>query len=378
MKIVAVHPSSELYGSDRSFAAAIRALAAHWPSAEFKILLPCEGPLQMHAPFDQLTPRTRALWILRRKDLVRSVTTGLLASLAALRAAWRDMTAADLIYVDTVVAFDFLVMARFVGKKPVVVHVREIPTGIELKLFRGLLIWSGANCIFNSNATRDAFALPARCRSTVVYNGFVDPGPTAPPDFDGARPLRLMVIGRINAWKGQEILVSAIGLLSREERYRVEVRIVGGVYGPQDIFLSDLQVRIDELGLADRVRIDPFEDDPSDSFRKADVVVVPSRKPEPFGRVAIEAMAFARPVLAAGHGGLVEIVVDGETGTLVAPNNAAALADAIRALLDDPGIVVRQGAAARHRFIAAFTMAACDRALGAAFDTILPPTGTTD
>ena len=68
----------------------------------------------------------------------------------------------------------------------------------------------------------------------------------------------------------------------------------------------------------------------------ADAAVVPSKRPEPLGLVAVEAAAAGLPVVASKAGGVVEAVSDGETGALVLPGDPAALARALRALADDP------------------------------------------
>ncbi|MEL6891290.1 MAG: glycosyltransferase family 4 protein [Actinomycetota bacterium] len=82
-------------------------------------------------------------------------------------------------------------------------------------------------------------------------------------------------------------------------------------------------------------------------FERAHVTVVPSLWAEPFGIVAIEAMAAGTPVVAAGHGGLVDIVDHGATGLLVEPGDADAFADALRRLEREPELVGRLGDAAR-------------------------------
>jgi len=84
------------------------------------------------------------------------------------------------------------------------------------------------------------------------------------------------------------------------------------------------------------------------------VIVVPSTKPEPFGLVAIEAMAAGRSVIAANHGGLCEIVVDGVTGSFVAPSSQEELAGAIQKYIEDSPRALTEGNAGRKRFLAEF------------------------
>ena len=81
----------------------------------------------------------------------------------------------------------------------------------------------------------------------------------------------------------------------------------------------------------------------------ADICAVPSVWEEPFGLVAVEAMACERPVCASRVGGLQDIVVDGETGLLVAPGDAEALATALARLLDDAVLRRSMGTAGRRR-----------------------------
>lgn len=365
MRLLCVHPNYELYGSDRSFAHTVAALGLAWPDAKVEVRLPKDGPITTLSPFDKTPPTIQPMWILRRRNLVSGLTIHLWSNVKTLFAALRDMNASDLSYVNTVISFNYILMARF-SRRPVIIHVREIPNGLEMKVFRRLLIWSKATLMFNSRATEAAFTLPRSIRTHVIYNGFADPGTPKAADWDGRRPLKILVMGRINHWKGQETVISAIGLLSAEERRRIEVRVVGGTFNNQDDFRARLENQIKEMSLGDIVRIEPFEDNPAPSFAGTDIVVVPSRLPEPFGRVAIEAMAFGKPVVATAHGGLLEIVKDGVTGRLFSPSDAAALANVLREFLEDPAQVARLGACGRDYFEKFFTQQASDEAFLAA------------
>ena len=86
------------------------------------------------------------------------------------------------------------------------------------------------------------------------------------------------------------------------------------------------------------------------------MVAVPSTAPDPLPGAAIEAAAAGCAVVASAHGGLPEIIRDGQTGRLVTPGDASALALAAAELIDDPAAAARLGAAAaadvRERFAA--------------------------
>ena len=81
-------------------------------------------------------------------------------------------------------------------------------------------------------------------------------------------------------------------------------------------------------------------------YAAADVVAVPSTRPDPFPNAALEAAAAGSCVVASDHGGLPELLRDGETGVLVPPGDALALAAALAALRADPARAAALGAAA--------------------------------
>ena len=84
-------------------------------------------------------------------------------------------------------------------------------------------------------------------------------------------------------------------------------------------------------------------------YSRADICVAPSLWAEPFGMVAVEAMASGRPVVASNVGGLADSIVDGETGFLVPPGDPEALAEKLRLLLDDPVMRAEIGRRGRRR-----------------------------
>jgi glycosyltransferase involved in cell wall biosynthesis len=113
-------------------------------------------------------------------------------------------------------------------------------------------------------------------------------------------------------------------------------------------------------------------------YDRAAVVCVPSRR-EGYGMVAREAMAHGRPVVATAVGGLVDAVVDGITGLLVAPGDTAALKRALDRLLGDPGLRAELGANARRRAEESYSWEVSTTALVAALEFVAlePPSRRT-
>ncbi|MGD0635723.1 MAG: glycosyltransferase family 4 protein [Beijerinckiaceae bacterium] len=367
MIITCVHQGFELYGSDRSFVETVSALRVAFPAAMIEVVLARHGPIvPALEPFaSRIT--IEPLWILRRKDLPRLATFGLLRLPAAILRARARLRRSDMVYVNTSVVADYMLASGFSSKRAII-HVHEIATGLTRSVLRALVRFSGARIIFNSCATRDAFALPASQNSRVIYNGLKGPAAIEPKTFDGTRPLRLLMIGRFSRIKGQEVLIKALSLLPAH--LRPDVRIAGGAFedDEREQRLADL---VTESGLASNVSLLPFVDDPAPLYRWADIVTVPSRLPESLGRVAIEAMAYGRPPLVSNIGGLPEVVEDGRTGWLVQPDQPAALAQALRAIIENPAAWNDMPSAGRERYEKLFSESAFQAALTSLISEVL-------
>jgi glycosyltransferase involved in cell wall biosynthesis len=105
---------------------------------------------------------------------------------------------------------------------------------------------------------------------------------------------------------------------------------------------------IQDLGLAKRIQMVGHCDDMPAALMLADVVVsASSSEPEAFGRIAVEAQAMGKPVIASAHGGGLETVLDRKTGWLVPPNNELSLAAALTEAILDKSLREKRGHAAR-------------------------------
>jgi glycogen(starch) synthase len=188
-------------------------------------------------------------------------------------------------------------------------------------------------------------------RSRVILNGIdttrIEPtaAPTGPP--------RVLIIGRMIGDKGFDIGLRACAALV-DEFPDLQVLLVGD--GAERAPLAALAA---ELGMLDRVESRGAIDvaDVGGVYARATVVAVPSRYPEPFGLVAVEAALAERPVVAGAVGGLPEVIDDGVSGLLVPPDDPAAMAAALGAVLRDPAYAQHLGAAGRARAHERFGMA---------------------
>jgi glycosyltransferase involved in cell wall biosynthesis len=158
---------------------------------------------------------------------------------------------------------------------------------------------------------------------------------------------RLLCVGRLIPIKGHLVLLRALAQ-ARAHVPGVSLAVAGR--GPLQ---PALKTYARELGIEDAVDFLGFVSPVQRAIEEAAIVVVPSLG-EGFGMVALEAMERARPVIASAVGGLPEIVVDGETGIVVPPGEAGALADAIVRLAGDLDRCAAMGRQARERALTEF------------------------
>ncbi|MEG3439948.1 glycosyltransferase family 1 protein [Pannus brasiliensis CCIBt3594] len=168
----------------------------------------------------------------------------------------------------------------------------------------------------------------------------------------------ILYVGRFDPRKGIETLVRAVDRSSARRSGNFQLIIGGGSRPGQSDGKERERIEsiVRELGLADNIRF-PGRLDPATLpyyYAAADVCAVPSHY-EPFGLVAIEAMACRTPVIASDVGGLQYTVVDGETGRLVPAKDEEKFAEAIDEIVLNPGRREEMGENARSRVVDRFS-----------------------
>ena len=183
-----------------------------------------------------------------------------------------------------------------------------------------------------------------RERVHVVPNG-LDARAYAPPaTFEG--PPTIGYLARLQREKGLETLLDAFTRLKRRSEHGA-LRLVaaGAVLASDRAPLAALRARVAEAGLADAVEFHPNVSfaQKLDVLRRSTVFSVPAVYGESFGLYLLEAWAMGLPVVQPEHGAFPELLAATDGGLLCAPGDAAALADALHALLIDPPRARRLG-----------------------------------
>jgi glycosyltransferase involved in cell wall biosynthesis len=202
-----------------------------------------------------------------------------------------------------------------------------------------------------------------------IYNGIEVNDFHAVPVRD-RQPVRGISIGRLIEFKGFQHLISAAALLKRHG-VAVELRVIGE--GP---IRAELEKRIADENVADVVTLLGMrsQEEVKKELHDADFFVLPSifdsvGACDILPTVITEAMASSLPVVSTTVAGIPEMVAHGESGLLVEPSDAAALADAIATIAGRPELRRSMGAAGRLRAERLFTFESTARVLGEMFET---------
>ncbi len=172
---------------------------------------------------------------------------------------------------------------------------------------------------------------------------------------------RAILPARLTAWKGQKVILEALGHLKRAG-VEIDCLMVGDSQG-RDSYQAELAQEIRRLGLEGHVHMVGHCNDMPAAFSLADFAVTPSIEPEAFGRTAAEAQAMGLPVIASDLGAARETVEDGVTGFLSSAGDGKALADCIGRLLAlSPAEKAAMGAAGAMRVRSRFTTRALQAA----------------
>ncbi|MFD5019205.1 glycosyltransferase family 4 protein [Paenibacillus sp. NPDC058367] len=241
----------------------------------------------------------------------------------------------DCVHTNSLKSALYGAIAAKIAGVPLIWHIRDHIGAPYLKpiVAKGIRLLSRLlpnGVIANSHSTLNALELPRSKKTLVVYSAFAKAigngiGMRDQKDFN------VLLVGRLAHWKGQHIVLEAAKSFKNEPR--VKFWLAGDALFGEEAYKQELlqKIKNDELT---NVSMLGHVDDIQGLMNTADLLIHTSVTPEPFGQVIVEGMAAGLPVIASNEGGPVEIVVQGETGLLIEPGDAAILADSIKWMLD--------------------------------------------
>ncbi len=245
-----------------------------------------------------------------------------------------------------------LAVASTLGRKLAVVRTRSDARNVRSRVGSSFLYKHTHRIIAAADYIRDSYLkalkLPSR-KVVTVYQGIPLEDYSIAP-FP-AKPV-VGIVARLDPVKGHRYLLEAISLL-RNVYPHLKVRLVGQ---EENIKQRDLEAMAERLGIEGMVEFMGYQKSIPEIMSSCTLGVVASIGSEAVSRVALEWMASGRPVVATRVGCLPELVQEGQTGLLVEPRNAPALARALGNLLHHPQRLESLGTAARGRVEESFAL----------------------
>lgn len=347
INILYLHAGSEMYGADK----VLLELVTKLDKNKFHpiVVLPSKGKLSIELRKNNIETYVIEYPILRRKyfnlngiiKYVKNYKTSVVNICKLVKGK-----KIHLIHVNTLAVLEGISLRRKL-KVPLIWHIHEIieKPKVIFKLTSFLVGRFSDEIVAVSNAVKkhliDSKLVPKE-KVNVIYNG-IDNKVFYPEQNNDylfqelnipKNSIRIGMIGRVNAWKGQNDFLSAVSPLL--EKYpNLYALIVGGVFEGEEWRMKQLTEIVEKDSNADRIRILGFRDDTSYLHNFFDVFMLPSTNPDPLPTVVLEAMACGKPVVGYRHGGIVEMVKDHENGLLADPLNAKALENLSDILIGD-------------------------------------------
>jgi glycosyltransferase involved in cell wall biosynthesis len=280
---------------------------------------------------------------------------------------------ADLLYSTTLSTFPLCHLAGRFTRVPQVVHVYS--SYGSPRPYRKHWLGRARHVVAPSAdslelARRAVGGFRAGTRARVIYNGvdvarIVREAAAPLPDGLGRMTAPLVgMVGNLDWRKNPAALIEAAPAV-RAAAPGVRIVLIGAF--PDAASEARARDRIAALGLADTVVITGFLPNPFPVVRALDVLVHPALR-DPFPLALLEGMALARPIVASPVGGIPEMLVAGESGVLVPPDDPPALAAGIVGLLHDAARREALGAAALTRLRTHFTLDGFARAMFETFE----------
>jgi glycosyltransferase involved in cell wall biosynthesis len=353
MNVCFISHSSWNYGAERSLVELIDALGKKGVGAY--VVLPSYGPLAEKLKYRKIKYSIIRYkwWVGEKVPFWKRICRLFINTIAVFQIALKIRSyKCEIVYTNTSAIFVGAVTAKLL-RLPHVWHIHEFiykNSGLSCDLGRKSFFWTIGRlsdvCIVNSKAVAEEYGkyIPAPKLRTIYYSVKISELPFC-QEFNGLKNgiFKSLVIGNICPNKNQEEAIRAIGYLAGKGM-KVELSIIGG--GNQQ-YIRYLHNLIKAAGLETNIKFRGYLENPLEFILNADVLLMCSRC-EAFGRTIIEAMKAGKPVIAAGTGGVLELIQDGFNGLIYTNGDYKELAEKIKFLQENHQVAKRIGENARQ------------------------------
>ncbi|HEM6434634.1 TPA: glycosyltransferase family 4 protein [Streptococcus suis] len=353
-KILYLHAGAELYGADKVLLELIKGLDKR--KFEAHVILPNNGVLAPALREVGAQVEVINYPILRRKyfnlkGFFEYVTS--YRRYSKMIAQYAIEKQIDVIHNNTTAVLEGIYLKRKL-KLPLLWHVHEI-------IVRPKVISDFINFLMGHNADKIVTVSQAVANHikkspfikddqiSVIYNGvdnkvyFQTDVQSVRKKFDiEADSLVVGMIGRVNAWKGQGDFIEAVSPIL-ERNPKAIAFMAGSAFEGEEWRVQELEENIKKLRVASQVRRIDYYANTAELYNMFDIFVLPSTNPDPLPTVVLEAMACGKPIVGYRHGGVCEMVQEGENGLLANPKNTNDLSKKISSLLSDKSMLEEFG-----------------------------------
>lgn len=368
--ILYLHAGAEMYGADKILLELVTGL----DKTKFNpiVILPNEGVLKGKLQKKGINTYVINYPILRRKyfnlkGIINYSVDYFKYSRKIIDFLNKRKLKIDIIHVNTTAVLEGIYLKRKLNTK-LLWHVHEII--INPKFVFKTICWLigkyADKCVVVSKSVKTHLLKSNSIKSSkieIIYNG-VDSN-----EFNSdveycylfkelnipRNSIRVGVIGRINAWKGQDdFLDAAIPLVDIHPN--LYLFIIGSAFSGQEWRESALKERIKKEQNNSRIIYLPFREDVAAIQNFLNLLVLPSTNPDPLPTVVLEAMSCGKPVVGYAHGGVTEMVSDDYNGFLARPRDIVDLRLKINSIISSPKKIVKLGINSKKRQLKYFSV----------------------
>lgn len=357
-----------MYGADKVMLDLIRNLDKNRFSAH--VILPCDGVLVDAMKKEGISVEVIPYPIMRRKYFnpkgIIQYFTGLFKYSKMITEIARKRNI-SIVHTNTAATLEGCIVSRKLHI-PQLWSIHEIIVSPKL-MFRLTSRWIAKYAsitVTDSGAVKKHLMSSGRFSDSdihVIYNG-VDADRFSPDNDssylrrewnipDDARVIGMM--GRVNSWKGQHDFLKAANIVM-EKCPDVYTVFVGAAFEGEEWREKELADAIAASPFRERIINQGYRTDSEGIYKLYDVFVLPSTNPDPLPTVVLEAMATGKPVVGYRHGGVCEMVADGENGLLAEVRDPQDLAEKILTLLGDDALRNKMAEASRNRLLNKFSI----------------------